>query len=95
VGEALPFPATVAVKGDQQKLLAALSALDAKIECNNRMNAELEATARALYDYWRQPTESARPCLAAIDPFTASLWRLMSCASSISTSKVWILSFSL
>jgi type I restriction enzyme S subunit len=29
-----------------------LSALDAKIECNNRINAELEAMAKTLYDYW-------------------------------------------
>jgi type I restriction enzyme, S subunit len=29
-----------------------LSALDAKIECNNRINAELEAIAKTLYGYW-------------------------------------------
>jgi type I restriction enzyme S subunit len=29
-----------------------LSALDAKIELNNRINAELEAMAKTLYDYW-------------------------------------------
>lgn len=38
---------------DQQKKIAiALSALDAKIDCNNRINAELEAMAKTLYDYW-------------------------------------------
>lgn len=37
---------------DQQKIAAVLSALDAKIECNNRINAELEAMAKTLYDYW-------------------------------------------
>ncbi len=31
---------------------AVLSALDAKIECNNRINAELEAMAKTLYDFW-------------------------------------------
>ena len=39
-------------KSDQQKIAAALSALDAKIDCNNRINAELEAMAKTLYDYW-------------------------------------------
>lgn len=39
-------------KGTQQKIAAALSALDAKIELNNRINAELEAMAKLLYDYW-------------------------------------------
>lgn len=29
-----------------------ISALDAKIELNNRINAELEAMAKTLYDYW-------------------------------------------
>jgi len=37
---------------EQQKIAAALSALDAKIDCNNRINAELEAMAKTLYDYW-------------------------------------------
>jgi len=36
----------------QQKIASVLSALDAKIECNNRINAELEAMAKTLYDYW-------------------------------------------
>ena len=36
----------------QQKIAAVLSALDAKIACNNRINAELEAMAKTLYDYW-------------------------------------------
>lgn len=37
---------------EQQKIAAVLSALDAKIACNQRINAELEAMAKALYDYW-------------------------------------------
>lgn len=36
----------------QQKIAHVLSALDAKIELNNRINAELEAMAKTLYDYW-------------------------------------------
>lgn len=38
--------------GEQKKIAAVLSALDAKIELNNRINAELEALAKTLYDYW-------------------------------------------
>lgn len=38
---------------EQQNLLVSvLSALDDKIELNNRINAELEQMARTLYDYW-------------------------------------------
>lgn len=37
---------------DQQKLVSVLAALDAKIDCNSRINAELEAMAKTLYDYW-------------------------------------------
>ena len=36
----------------QKKIAAVLSALDAKIACNNRINAELESMAKTLYDYW-------------------------------------------
>ena len=37
---------------EQQKIVNLLSAIDAKIELNNRINAELEAMAKTLYDYW-------------------------------------------
>lgn len=37
---------------EQRNIAAVLSALDAKIDCNNRINAELEAMAKTLYDYW-------------------------------------------
>ena len=37
---------------NQQKIASVLSALDDKIELNNRINAELEAMAKTLYDYW-------------------------------------------
>lgn len=36
----------------QEKIASVLSALDSKIELNNRINAELEAMAKAIYDYW-------------------------------------------
>jgi type I restriction enzyme S subunit len=36
----------------QQKIAKVLSDLDAKIEINNRINTELEAMAKMLYDYW-------------------------------------------
>lgn len=37
---------------EQRKIATVLSILDAKIDCNNRINAELEAIAKMLYDYW-------------------------------------------
>lgn len=39
-------------KNYQDKIVSILSTLDAKIELNNRINAELEAIAKTLYDYW-------------------------------------------
>ncbi|MBA3900795.1 MAG: restriction endonuclease subunit S [Bacteroidetes bacterium] len=36
----------------QQNISSVLSALDSKIELNNRINAELEAMAKTIYDYW-------------------------------------------
>jgi type I restriction enzyme S subunit len=49
----------------QQKIAAVLSALDSKIEINNRINAELEAMAKTIYDYWFVqfdfPNEEGKP----------------------------------
>ena len=45
---ALPIPHFV----EQKKIAAVLSTLDAKIDLNNRINAELEALAKTIYDYW-------------------------------------------
>lgn len=39
-------------KESQIKISTVLSEIDKKIELNNRINAELEAMAKALYDYW-------------------------------------------
>ena len=36
----------------QKSIANVLSAIDTKIELNNRINAELEAMAKTLYDYW-------------------------------------------
>ena len=36
----------------QKKVADVLSSLDSKIELNNRINAELEAMAKTLYDFW-------------------------------------------
>lgn len=37
---------------EQKKIAKVLSDIDAKIEINNRINSELEAMAKTLYDYW-------------------------------------------
>jgi len=37
---------------DQKKIASVLSVLDAKIELNNQINAELEKMAKTIYDYW-------------------------------------------
>jgi type I restriction enzyme S subunit len=37
---------------EQQKVANLLKTIDAKIDCNNRINAELEAMAKTLYNYW-------------------------------------------
>lgn len=37
---------------NQQKITSILSAIDDKIELNNKINAELEGMAKLMYDYW-------------------------------------------
>jgi len=39
-------------KISQQKIASILSALDDKIELNNKINSELEAMIKSIYDYW-------------------------------------------
>lgn len=39
-------------KSVQKNISSALRAIDDKLEINNRINAELEAMAKTLYDYW-------------------------------------------
>jgi type I restriction enzyme S subunit len=52
VPDCLKFEIPLPALRDQQKIAAVLSAIDAKIDCNNRINSELEAMAKTLYDYW-------------------------------------------
>ena len=47
----LMIQATTDIK-EQQGIASILSAIDKKIELNNRINTELEAMAKTLYDYW-------------------------------------------
>ncbi|WP_324719902.1 restriction endonuclease subunit S [Salinimicrobium sp. HB62] len=50
---------------DQQKVARILSDLDAKIELNNKINAELETMAKTIYEYWFVqfdfPDENGKP----------------------------------
>lgn len=49
----------------QEEIATVLSSLDAKIDCNNRINTELESMAKTLYDYWFVqfdfPDENGKP----------------------------------
>lgn len=45
-------PLRVPSTESQKKIATALSTLDAKIDLNQRINAELEALAKTIYDYW-------------------------------------------
>lgn len=47
----MAIPAVTDVN-EQRRIASILSALDAKVDCNNRVNCELESMAKALYDYW-------------------------------------------
>lgn len=53
----------------QKPIAAVLTALDAKIELNQRINAELESMAKTLYDYWFVqfdfPNEKGKPYKSA------------------------------
>jgi hypothetical protein len=46
------FPRSVNKRRSKTNSRVARSTLDAKIELNRRLNAELEAMAKLLYDYW-------------------------------------------
>ncbi|MEL6667863.1 MAG: restriction endonuclease subunit S [Bacteroidota bacterium] len=50
---------------EQRSIANVLSTLDAKIDLNNRINAELESLARTIYDYWFLqfdfPDENGKP----------------------------------
>ncbi|HVB33934.1 MAG TPA: restriction endonuclease subunit S [Patescibacteria group bacterium] len=64
---------------EQKAIAAGLGALDDKIELNRRMNATLEAMARALFQSWFVDFDPVRAKLdcrlpAALDPVTAALF---------------------
>jgi type I restriction enzyme, S subunit len=64
---------------EQRAIAAVLGALDDKIELNRRMNATLEAMARALFQSWFVDFDPVRAKLdgrppAALDPSTAALF---------------------
>jgi type I restriction enzyme S subunit len=64
---------------EQKAIAGVLGALDDKIELNRRMNATLEAMARALFQSWFVDFDSVRAKLdgrppAALDPATAALF---------------------
>ncbi len=64
---------------EQKAIAAVLGALDDKIECNRRMNATLEAMARALFQSWFVDFDPVRAKLdgrppAALDPAIAALF---------------------
>lgn len=46
------FEVPVPEESDRNGIVRILKSLDAKIELNNRINRELEAMAKTLYDYW-------------------------------------------
>ena len=66
-------------RAEQKAIAAVLGALDDKIELNRRMNATLEAMARALFQSWFVDFDPLRAKLdgrppAALDPATAALF---------------------
>lgn len=52
ISEFPDFPIRIPPLGEQEKVANLLSSIDKKIDLNNRINAELEAMAKTLYDYW-------------------------------------------
>jgi type I restriction enzyme S subunit len=65
LNEMSKFPIRVPELDEQKKVAELLENIDAKIDCNNRINAELEAMAKTLYDYWFVqfdfPDENGKP----------------------------------
>ena len=80
LGALRDFPILVANDPEEQKAIAAvLGALDYKIELNLRMNATLEAMARALFQSWFVDFDPVRAKLdgrqpAGIDPGSVALF---------------------
>ncbi len=75
----LAHKASIPPLAEQKAIAAVLGALDDKIELNRRMNATLEAMARALFQSWFVDFDPVRAKLdgrppAALDPATAALF---------------------
>lgn len=73
------MPITLPPLAEQKAIAAVLEALDDKIELNRRMNATLEAMARALFQSWFVDFDPVRAKLdarppAGLDPATAALF---------------------
>ena len=74
-----PIPIRVPNPAEQKAIAAVLGALDDKIELNRRMNATLEAMARALFQSWFVDFDLVRAKLdgrpaAALDPTSVALF---------------------
>jgi type I restriction enzyme, S subunit len=74
-----PIPVCVPPLAEQKAIAAVLGALDDKIELNRRMNATLEAIARALFQSWFVDFDPVRAKLdgrqpTGLDPATAALF---------------------
>lgn len=52
ISEFPDFPIRIPPLEEQEKVANLLGSIDKKIDLNNRINAELEAMAKTLYDYW-------------------------------------------
>ncbi len=79
VGSARTLRLSLPPLGEQNTIAAVLGALDDKIELNRRMNATLEAMARALFQSWFVDFDPVRAKLdgrplAPLDPGTAALF---------------------
>ena len=73
------LPVPLPPHAEQKAIAAVLGALDDKIELNRRMNATLEAMARALFQSWFVDFDPVRANLdsrppAGLDPATAALF---------------------
>jgi len=74
-----PIPIRVPKPAEQKAIAAVLGALDDKIELNRRINATLEAMARALFQSWFVDFDPVRAKLdgrqpVSLDPATAALF---------------------
>jgi type I restriction enzyme S subunit len=76
----LAYKASIPPLAEQKAIAAVLGALDDKIELNRRMNATLEAMARALFQSWFVDFDPVRAKLdgrepVGLDPGTAALFQ--------------------